>query len=219
MNADIEVQIARRENVVVIPNSAIVNTRDATAAGAVLGISEEDMRAAMRPPARAGVAGAGETPGEGATPECTALMQKMRDGGMQGLSEEDRTRLRACGGGQGGQQLAQGGRQGGGQGGRSGRGGIGGPRGGGSQPGQQRTGMVFVADSAGYAARLVTLGVNDWEYTEVLRGVEEGEQVVIISVARLQQSQQEFLDRMRERAGGNGPIPGGGATSTRGRGR
>jgi HlyD family secretion protein len=212
MNADIEVQIASRENVIVVPNSAVVATRDAAAAGTVLGISEEDVRAAMRPPTEA-TATSGETGGEGISDECVALMSKMREGGIQGLSEEDRTKLRECGG----QQFAQGGQQsqGGRQGGRQGRGGnrqggLGGPRGGGSQPGQQRTGIVFVTnDTGGFEPRFVTLGVNDWEFTEVIRGVDEGDQVVIISVARLQQSQQEFLDRMRERAGGNGPIPGG----------
>jgi HlyD family secretion protein len=78
---------------------------------------------------------------------------------------------------------------------------------------------VFVTTSAGsYEPRFLTLGVNDWEFTEVIRGVEEGDSVVIISVARLQQSQQEFLDRMRERAGGNGPIPGGSPPRGGGRG-
>jgi HlyD family secretion protein len=221
MNADIEVQIATRDNVVVVPNSAVVAARDAAAAGMVLGISEEDIRAAMQRPAQ-GMAGAGETGGEGMSAECTQLLEKMREGGVQGLSEEERTKLRECGGGQ---QIAQGGEQGGAAGqtaggrqGRGGRQGLGGPRGGGSQPGQQRTGIVFVTTSAGYEPRFLTLGVNDWEFTEVIRGVEEGDSVVIISVARLQQSQQEFLDRMRERAGGNGPIPGGSPPRGGGRG-
>jgi HlyD family secretion protein len=223
MNADIEIQIASRENVVVVPNSAVVATRDAVAAAMVLGISEEDVQAAMRRPTQT-MATAGETGGEGLSEECAALLGKMRESGLQSLSEEERTKLRECGASatqqlaQGGQQAQSGGQQasgarsGGrqGRGGGTSRGGIGGPRGGGSQPGQQRTGIVFVGDSiAGYEPRFVTLGVNDWEFTEVIRGVEEGEQVVIISVARLQQSQQDFLNRIRERAGGNGPIPGG----------
>jgi HlyD family secretion protein len=171
----------------------------------------------MRSPTQATASG-GETGGEGISEECVALMSKMREGGIQGLSDEDRTKLRDCGGqqfAQGGQQgdgqQAQGGRQGGRQGrGGNRQGGLGGPRGGGSQPGQQRTGIVFVTNETGaFEPRFVTLGVNDWEFTEVIRGVEEGDQVVIISVARLQQSQQEFLDRIRERTGGNGPIPGG----------
>jgi HlyD family secretion protein len=52
------------------------------------------------------------------------------------------------------------------------------------------------------------LGLNDWDNTEVIRGVEPGEEVVLISVARLQQQQQDMLNRMRERS--SGPFPGGG---------
>jgi HlyD family secretion protein len=67
---------------------------------------------------------------------------------------------------------------------------------------------VFVAkDDGTFAPRSVTLGVNDWEYTEVLRGLDEGERVVIVSVARLQAAQQDFLNRMRERSQGS-VIPG-----------
>ena len=53
----------------------------------------------------------------------------------------------------------------------------------------------------------MVLGLSDWENTEVVRGVEAGEQVVLVSVAQLQQSQQEFQDRVRQRSGG---IPGAG---------
>jgi HlyD family secretion protein len=124
-------------------------------------------------------------------------MTKMREGGMQNLSEADRAKLREC------RPAGQtGGR--GGQGGRGGRGGAQNGVNGGPHPG-----VVFVVKADGtFEPRNVTLGVNDFDYTEVIRGIQEGEQVVLVSVARLQQAQQEFLNRMRERAGGSGPIPG-----------
>ncbi len=53
---------------------------------------------------------------------------------------------------------------------------------------------------------MVLLGLNDWDYTEVVRGLEGGEQVILMSVARLQQQQQQMLDRIRER--NSGPFPG-----------
>jgi HlyD family secretion protein len=62
-----------------------------------------------------------------------------------------------------------------------------------------------------YEPRSISLGVNDFEYTEVLHGLEPGERVVIISVARLQQQQQDFINRMRERSAGS-VIPGASAT-------
>ncbi len=55
---------------------------------------------------------------------------------------------------------------------------------------------------------MVLLGLHDWDYTEVIRGLEAGEPVILMSVARLQQQQQQMLDRFRQR--NSGPIPGAG---------
>jgi len=85
-----------------------------------------------------------------------------------------------------------------------------GGRGGAANP-DVRPGLVFVmAESGTVEARSVMLGVNDWDYTEVLRGVEPGERVILISVARLQQQQQDMMNRMRQNTsilpgGGGGP--------------
>jgi HlyD family secretion protein len=49
MNADVEIQISSRENVIVVPNSAVVTTRDAPTAGAVLGLTEDQVRTALQP--------------------------------------------------------------------------------------------------------------------------------------------------------------------------
>lgn len=226
MNADVVIQIATRENVVVVPNAAVVGTQDAVAAGAVLGISEEDVTASLNarpaapaqpaaapgdsaararggsPAAGASAAGApAGAPAQAAAPggaeECTAIFRKMRDGGgIESLSAADRTKLEAC--------RAQMGGMGGG------RGGQGGGRGGQAGGAETRPGVVFlVKPGGGYEPRRVTLGLNDFDYSEVIRGLQEGDQIVMISVARLQQQQQEFLNRMRERTTGSGPIPGG----------
>ncbi len=217
MNSDVQIQIARREDAIVVPNAAIVGTRDAVAAGEIFGIDEETIRAAMRPPGAAQAGNGGATPAGAQSDDCAALTEKVRGGGgFNSLTEAEREKLRACmpqqqnqGGnageaGSGGAQRSFG--QAAGRGGRGNRGAQ-----------QIRTGVVFVQTATGVEPRGVTLGLNDWEYTEVLRGVEPGDQVVIVSVARLQQAQQEFIDRMRERAGG-GVIPGGTSTSTSGRG-
>lgn len=55
---------------------------------------------------------------------------------------------------------------------------------------------------------MVLLGLNDWDYTEIVRGLDVGEPVILMSVARLQAQQQEMLNRFRER--NSGPIPGAG---------
>src|SRR5690606_5718076 len=113
--------------------------------------------------------------------ECRALLEKMRSGGgPQALTDAERTQLRAC------------------------RGQMGGPAARGS--GDERTGVVFVTANGQLEARRVVLGVNDWDNTEVISGIEEGDSVIIMSVARLQAQQQEFQDRIRERT--SGPFPG-----------
>lgn len=77
-----------------------------------------------------------------------------------------------------------------------------------------RSAVVFVVDSAGgVEPRPVLIGLNDWDYTEIVRGVAEGEQIALIGAAQLQARQQEWIDRIRERRGGlfpgqPGPPPG-----------
>jgi HlyD family secretion protein len=225
MNADIAVEIARRENAITVPNAAIVAMRDAGAAGVVLGLSEEDVTAALRggrgdsegaptasggdsasarpaatrgsragatPAAAAPVPAAPEGTPAGATQraECEQLFAKVREsGGFQSVGEADRAKLRACR-----EVLGMGGRGGAAAAGNAGR-----------NP-DVRPVVVFVMGESGPEPRRIMVGLNDWDNTEVISGLEEGEQVVLISVARLQAQQQEFQDRMRERAGG--VVPG-----------
>jgi HlyD family secretion protein len=85
--------------------------------------------------------------------------------------------------------------------------------------GEVRPGVVFVKGAKGPEPKTVLLGLSDWDYTEVVRGLEPGVQVYLISVARLQQQQEQFADRMRQRAGGGmlgGGNTGGGGSSSGG---
>lgn len=84
--------------------------------------------------------------------------------------------------------------------------------------GDVRPGVVFVKGDQGPEPKTVLLGLSDWDYTEVVRGLEPGEQVYLISVARLQQQQERFAERTRERAGG-GILGGGSGGGSRGGGR
>lgn len=74
-----------------------------------------------------------------------------------------------------------------------------------------RMGLVFVqkADSA-WEARMVRLGVADYDYTEVLSGLEEGERVALLSAAALQMQREQSQNMMRQMQGGSSPL--GGAT-------
>jgi HlyD family secretion protein len=87
-----------------------------------------------------------------------------------------------------------------------------------SRPVRQRTGLVFVSDSAKthFAPRIVQLGQGNLDYTEVVSGLKEGERVVMLGALALQAQRQAQQDRLRQNAsplGGQqapGPGPGGG---------
>ena len=203
MNAEVQVEVAQRQDVLLVPNAAVVSVRDAMAAAEVMGIDPDAMREALQggaarmaagdgPPGDTAGAGgeassSGGTNGDPGAPDCQALMAKARaDRGS--LTEAERTQVRQCS-----QQM-------GGRGGRGGPGGRGGD-------GDTRAGVLFVQTPAGPEARRVTLGLNDWDKSEVVSGVEAGERVILVSVARLRQQQEDMMNRIRERTS---PIPGGG---------
>ncbi len=165
MNAEVSVSIARRENVVTVPNEAVASARDAASAGTALGLDEEQLRDKLAEMRQARDGGRSEGPG-----------------GTAGAASASRSRRdRGAGGGRGNWR--------------------GGSQGGGQSP-DMRPGVVFVKGASGPEPKLVMLGLSDWDSTEVIRGLEPGAEVYLISVARLKQQQNEFTDRMRQRAGG-----------------
>jgi HlyD family secretion protein len=195
MNAEVQIEIARRNDVVAVPSSAVVALKDAVSAAAAVGVDEAIVRAAMR-----GDGAAPAPAGPGIDEKCVAIREKVRAaGGPMGLSEEDRAAAREC--------FQKGGRGG------AGRGGTGGaPSADGGGPA-----MLFVRNDGQVEPRRVTLGLSDWEYTEIVDGVQPGDQIVLVSVALLQKEQQQVTDRMRQRVGG--VVPGSGGGPPRGGGR
>jgi HlyD family secretion protein len=195
MNAEVSIEIASRDDVVTVPNTAVVGMREAPTAATALGLDEATVRAALRP----GGANPPSSPGgteATPSPECAALLERLRgDAGPAVLSEADREKLREC------RPEGMAGRGGRGAGGRGGQGRSANP--------DRRPGVVFVQEATGPQPRRVMLGLSDWENTEVISGLEAGEKVLLVSVAQLQQQQQQSLDRMRQRTGGMIPGAGG----------
>ena len=103
--------------------------------------------------------------------------------------------------------------RGGGGGGGGGGFGAGGGRGRGrDQANGQRTSLVFVSVAGKYQPRVIRTGLASYDYTEVIAGLNEGDEVVLLTTAQLQQQQQQQRDQMRARQGGplGTPAPGGG---------
>ncbi len=68
--------------------------------------------------------------------------------------------------------------------------------------GAPRPAIAFVMREDGtLEMRPVLMGVNDWDNTEILAGLEEGEVVALIGAAQLQAEQQEMMNRMRGMGG------------------
>ena len=67
--------------------------------------------------------------------------------------------------------------------------------------------VAFVMNAAGtLEARAIILGISDWDYAEVLAGLQEGEELALIGAAQLQARQQERMERMSQRMGGGRPF-------------
>ena len=76
-----------------------------------------------------------------------------------------------------------------------------------------RTGLVFVQSGATWIPKLIRIGVANYDYTEVLDGVKEGDKVAMLSAAALQAKRQEQNDKMK-----SATSPLGGSTPARGAG-
>ena len=84
-----------------------------------------------------------------------------------------------------------------------------------------RPGLVFVSDSAKktYHARVVMLGAANFDYTEIVSGVKEGERVALLTSLALQAQRQQQNDRLRQGMGVPGLTPNGGPGGGAGGGR
>ncbi len=83
-----------------------------------------------------------------------------------------------------------------------------------------RPGLVFVKKGTSFEPRLVQLGASNFDYTEVVSGVKEGEEVALLAAAALQAQRQQQNDRMKAVTGvpGMTQTPAAGAGGARGGG-
>jgi HlyD family secretion protein len=223
MNAEVEVLVDRAADVLLVPNNAVVRMQDVGPAALALGLDVESMdlsqfMQAGRPGASAdrpagAQAGAQGQPAEGEAmrtadpaPARTARTQTATGTRSFGGPQVDSLRARVERG-----EITQDSmrvllrsmRDAGAWGAAAdGEGGTG-----------ERTShaaVVFVLGPDSVPTpRVVQIGLNDWDNSQVVSGLEGNETLVLVSAAQLQAQQQEFLDRMRSRMGGS-PFGGGG---------
>ena len=222
MNGEVTMTVDRRSNVLAVPVDAIRTMRDFAVVAPALGIDLEAMRTRMANARGGAPGGAPEAGGANAATRGAA-----RADATPAASRGDSARAGGRGGwgGRGGRAMgdsamARGGGQGRGSdaaggggsrrvmGGGSGGGFFGGgpPAGPGNAPAggvMRRSGpsVAVVKTAAGYEPRMVRLGISDFEYTEVLGGLEEGDQVVLLGAVEQQAQRDEMKNRMRQRTG------------------
>lgn len=201
MNGQVVMDIARHDNVIAVPSDAIRNARDAATVAPVLGLTPDSLRstlAAGRRGGRGGAAGTasatGDTSGRGRfRGTASSAPGGLAAGGAQFRDSTRRRRFAQAGGA--GAASGAGASAGGAQGGFGGGAGAGGGGGTGTQ-------VVFVKKDEKYTPRLVRVGISDFDYTEILSGVNQGEQVALLGAALLQAQREQMQARMRAGTGG-----------------
>ena len=229
MNAGVEVLIDERSETLAVPSNAVVQAQEVAAAAEVLGLDPEAFKVdygAWGPLMQDAARRASELAGHGESdPRPTGDGAEGEDDGQREGTDNDSTE---AGDSQGDAADApsapfnrseirakiQSGeismdsaralfRAMGGPGGR-----------GGGRPGSQlvaatgastgdpayRPAVGFVVDSAGTIdVRPLVIGLSDWDYVEILAGVEAGEDLALIGPAQLQARQQERIRRIQQR--------------------
>jgi HlyD family secretion protein len=201
MNADVEIHVGRRDNVLAVPNAALRTQRDVSSAASVIGLSPDvvarelaaqqatqrgadstagraDSTAGRADSARLG-AGAGRARGDSAS----------RLTGRTGTDSSGALRRRFRSDSGGGRMM---------------------PGGGYTRRGQGQTNryIVFVRRGGRIMPIWVRTGLTDLDYSEVLSGVEPTDSVMLLPSASLVQSQADMKERMNRVTGGGGAVPG-----------
>jgi HlyD family secretion protein len=215
MNGQVVMDIARHDNVIAVPSDAIRNARDAATVAPVLGLSADSLRSTLAAGRRAGRGGAGGAASATASSNVrgdTAGGRRFAGRRSAGAAAPGTASSSAQGGSN---RQSAGGAAGALTGAGGAGGGVGGPM------------IVFVKKDDKYTPRMVRVGISDFDYTEILNGVQQGEQVALLGAAVLQAQRDELQSRIRSRAGGGlqqqqtpagGTTGGGGAGSGRGGG-
>jgi HlyD family secretion protein len=187
MNAEVEIHVGERRDVLAVPNAALRTQRDVGSAAQVLGVSGDQVReqlAASQTSLGAEARRAGSDSASKPDSAVRAAFAKRRQGVPLSSAESavlDRVRQAR---------------------GRS---------------GERRAGdtdglfggrfIVFVKRPSGPAAVWVRTGLTDLDYAEVVSGLQPSDSVLLLPSASLVQSQQEMRERFNRITGGGG-VPG-----------
>jgi HlyD family secretion protein len=231
MNAEVQIQIANREGVAAVPTAALRAETDVPLTAVMLGLDEATLRKDLWPEGGPADAQAKNTVSIGGrqielpdgvdAARVQALMQKRQSG--QELTAEERTLMRSVAqqvGGGGGNFGGGGGNFGGGPpGGGNFRAGGGGGFVNGASPqtpapaARPSTDYLFGGEYWVVALRgdqpvpvAVKTGLTDLEYSEIISGLEPGDQVLLLPSTSLYEQQERLQEFINQRFGSTTPF-------------
>lgn len=225
MNADVEVHIDRKLDVVAVPLEAVRSVREMAILAPLVGLTSDDVTAVMESmrgggPGDAGPGGDGAHggPGRGGMGTGEANEDSAAGAGMGQSAAREGSHAGAPGGESAGRPVGSGrggsgsGAMGGGRPSGATRGGPGGGmmRGAHGAPGSSgfgdrgaggmSVGIAFVKVNGAFQPRVVRTGVSDWDFKEVLEGLETGETVALLPSAQLYMENEQMMERFRSRS-------------------
>jgi HlyD family secretion protein len=172
MNAEVEIHVGRRDNVLAVPNAALRTQRDVGSAAQVLGLNPESVQQQL---AAATAQGSGVQRGASGGNDSTAAPESAGHASL-GAS--------APAGSAGALR---------GRGVRSRRG---------QAQGEGARYIVFVKRNGQPAPVWIRTGLTDMDYSEVQSGLNESDSVLVLPSASLVQSQQDMRERFNRATGG-----------------
>jgi HlyD family secretion protein len=214
MNGEASVLVDRREDVLAVTNDAVRTTREAPMLAGSLGLDGDSVSAKIQAQ-MASMGGGGRPGGEGA-PNVggppggmrrmmqgeVALPPQQGDAASRPSRPAQGTRPSATGGASGGRPAQRGGAPT-----AAAQGGTAVPQPQGEFPMRSRTrsAVVFVKAGETFEPRVVRLGLGNFDYTEVVSGLEEGDQVALLGAAAIQVARDSSNARFRQMTGGGMP--------------
>jgi HlyD family secretion protein len=212
MNGEVSLVVDRRSDVVAVPADAVRSLREAMVIAPSLGLDADSLRAQLTRTLPGGGAGrwraSGDSRGDSRGDSASAGRGRGRAQGDSAVADRGRGRAGADSSAAGHGRHRWGGGMG--------RGVQGGGGGAGSDAATTSTGasgsranraqVVFVKTANGIEPRLVRLGLSDFDWSEVLAGVHEGDQVVMLGITQAQASRNQQQSQIRQRVG---TMPGG----------
>jgi HlyD family secretion protein len=220
MNGEATMIVSQRINVLAVPNDAIRSTKDLATVAPLLGLNPDSLKAIMQR-SRAGAGGAGGRGAASSTAATTGGAGGARAGAGGGgtgggfggdTSQAARAARRAAFAKAGGDTSAAGRAArraqfgGGGFGASSstpsGFGGGGGAVGGAFAGGGGTRAVVFTKVAGKWTPKSIRTGVSDFDYTEVLTGLQEGDSVALLASATMQAQRAQQQQRARAATGG-----------------